>query len=198
MISRVIKPNRQAPTMQILLHTRLILSLLVALITSSGCTNSYRLEQIPLTDRAGSDALVVSDSTPVQVSLPIDGTYGEHCYLGSGRSAQQAVISTLRAVGVDAQGAPSESSPHVGGSSRPWRVEPRIIEWEDRATEWSGKPDRIRIELNTVDGTGKVIDAAVVSGSSKWATFGGDHPQDMLLPALTPWAARFRPHRATP
>jgi hypothetical protein len=111
MISRVIKPNRQAPTMQILLHTRLILSLLVALITSSGCTNSYRLEQIPLTDRAGSDALVVSDSTPVQVSLPIDGTYGEHCYLGSGRSAQQAVISTLRAVGVDAQGAPSESSP---------------------------------------------------------------------------------------
>ena len=65
MISRLIKPKRQAPTMQILRHMRLTLSLLVALITSSGCTNSYRLEQIPPANRAGSDALIISDSTPV-------------------------------------------------------------------------------------------------------------------------------------
>lgn len=47
----------------------------------------------------------------------------------------------------------------------------------------------MRIELRTISvPSGAACDVAVVTASSKWATFGGDHPQDMLLPALRQWA----------
>jgi len=61
----------------------------------------------------------------------------------------------------------------------------RIERWEDRATEWSGKPDRIILDFRILDvGTAQVVDAALVSGTSRWATFGGDHPEDLLPRAI--------------
>jgi len=60
-------------------------------------------------------------------------------------------------------------------------VEPIILHWEERATEWSGLPDRIEIQLiiySTV--TNRQIANASFKGKSSWFTFGGDHPQDLL------------------
>jgi hypothetical protein len=58
---------------------------------------------------------------------------------------------------------------------------PEILHWEERATEWSGKPDRIGIK-NTVYDTKQrnVLSSQIFYGKSKWFTFGGDHPQDLL------------------
>ncbi|NCF25983.1 MAG: DUF4823 domain-containing protein [Gammaproteobacteria bacterium] len=36
--------------------------------------------------------------------------------------------------------------------------------------------------------TGEVIDSALIDGKSKWATFGGDHPQDLLEKPLADYA----------
>lgn len=56
-----------------------------------------------------------------------------------------------------------------------------ILHWEERATEWSGKPDRIEIQIIIYDlSTKKQIVNSTYTGKSKWATFGGDHPQDLL------------------
>ena len=56
-----------------------------------------------------------------------------------------------------------------------------ILHWEDRATQWSGKTDKITIKYSVYDtATGQVLASSVMSASSKWATFGGDHPQDLL------------------
>ena len=50
-----------------------------------------------------------------------------------------------------------------------------------RATEWSGIPDKIEVKIIVYDGgTGKEVGSTLISGRSKWATFGGDHPQDLL------------------
>jgi hypothetical protein len=58
---------------------------------------------------------------------------------------------------------------------------PEILHWEDRATEWSGIPDRVEVKLLVLEAQGnKEIASIVISGKSKWATFGGDHPQDLL------------------
>lgn len=58
---------------------------------------------------------------------------------------------------------------------------PKIKHWEERATEWSGIPDRIKIQLEIYDcKTKSKLAEHVFSGKSKWFTFGGDHPQDLL------------------
>ena len=60
-------------------------------------------------------------------------------------------------------------------------VWPKILHWEERATEWSGKPDRIEIQITVYDArTKQQIAKSSYTGKSKWATFGGDHPQDLL------------------
>ena len=59
--------------------------------------------------------------------------------------------------------------------------EPIILHWEDRATEWSSKFDRITLRFAVYDsGTKKRLASTTARASSKWTTFGGDHPQDLL------------------
>lgn len=67
-----------------------------------------------------------------------------------------------------------------------------INNWEDHATEWSGIPDRIDVAL----GLYRVRDRRCVAfehfkASSKWATFGGDHPQDLLEKPIKVILARW-------
>ncbi len=58
---------------------------------------------------------------------------------------------------------------------------PTILEWEDRATEWSGIPDKASIKLSIIDlETNSTLDSVIIKGKSGIATFGGDHPQDLL------------------
>ena len=60
-------------------------------------------------------------------------------------------------------------------------VVPEILHWEERATEWSGLPDRIELQLSVYEfGMRDNIASTHILGKSKWATFGGDHPQDLL------------------
>jgi hypothetical protein len=60
-------------------------------------------------------------------------------------------------------------------------VAPEILHWGDRATEWSGIPDKIEIKISVYDAQFETeLASSVVNGKSKWATFGGDHPQDLL------------------
>ena len=127
------------------------------------------------------------------VCLPADGAYGAAVYANSGLSTQNAITSALSTSGLDVVKGTTVSEmseAKAEGKQRQvaWIVLPIIHEWEDRSTEWSGLPDRIKIEIRTINSrTGALIDSTTVSGASKWATFGGDHPQDMLAPALKPW-----------
>jgi hypothetical protein len=66
-------------------------------------------------------------------------------------------------------------------SSAGYYVQPKILHWEERATEWSGKPDKIRVKVDVYDAETQSYQSSVIfSGKSKWFTFGGDHPQDLL------------------
>ncbi len=168
-------------------HTIVFLALMLA-----GCANSYRIER----DGGASNPTVplIAKTDRVLVTLPSDGAYGATRYQGSGQSTQQSVIASLAAMGVSVSvGGPCDDPAAASAMGKQagvqWVVAPRIHQWEDRATEWSGLPDRIRIELRTIaTSSSSPTDITIVEGSSKWATFGGDHPQDMLLPALKPWA----------
>lgn len=62
---------------------------------------------------------------------------------------------------------------------------PTVVHWEDRATEWSGRPDRIEIEVRTLEvQSGEMLALGSVKGKSKWAALGGDAPEDLLAVPL--------------
>jgi hypothetical protein len=67
---------------------------------------------------------------------------------------------------------------------------PEIKHWEDRATEWSGKSDKIEVRITIIDArTGDLVDSVDVRGKSRWGTFGGDHPQDLLAVPIEDFVA---------
>lgn len=169
------------------------LVLLLALVSlMSGCTNTYKMVSLPLeapTVKAGNPLPILKIGDQVVVSKPTDGQYGEKVYAGSGAMVQLAVVGCLKANGLEAV-AKTEANGHEFSAGK-WQVVPTILEWEDRATEWSGRPDRIKVELRTIDPTGQPRNATIISGASKWATLGGDHPQDMLAPAFASWGSQL-------
>ena len=65
-----------------------------------------------------------------------------------------------------------------------------ILNWEERATAWSGMTDRLEIVVRTLDiGRNKVVDDRIISGNSAWATFGGDHVNHLLPEPFAGFAA---------
>jgi hypothetical protein len=67
-------------------------------------------------------------------------------------------------------------------------IEPKILHWEDRATEWSGKADRVKVSLPLYR-SGSLVGSALVTANSSWWTFGGDHPEDLLDASFESYSA---------
>jgi len=70
-------------------------------------------------------------------------------------------------------------------------IKPEILHWEDRATEWSGRPDRVSISLQTYDRHGRTVDASVIDAKSSWWTLGADKPEAQLTRAFADYAGRL-------
>ena len=74
------------------------------------------------------------------------------------------------------------------GNRSVYLIEPKILHWEDRATEWSGKADRVKVSLPLYR-SGSLVGSALVTANSSWWTFGGDHPEDLLDTPFEAYAA---------
>ncbi|HYD01943.1 MAG TPA: DUF4823 domain-containing protein [Phycisphaerales bacterium] len=157
-----------------------------------GCTSSYRSDRLE-----GSAApQLTKGACSVYVSVPEDGSYQGHIGKGSGSATAKAIVTafvpyTMRA---DCGSAPQThdagmASAASGGFTH--YIEPTIMNWEDRATEWSGKLDAISVRLVLFEvPSRRQIDTVVIHGNSKWMTFGGDHPQDLLPEPMGKYAAQ--------
>ncbi|NJN39643.1 MAG: DUF4823 domain-containing protein [Gammaproteobacteria bacterium] len=127
--------------------------------------------------------------------MPKDGSYGQTTYAGSGALTAQAVAAafapylTSVTVGVKAEDFDaSRKSAKAGGFT--YLLYPEILHWEDRATEWSGRPDQASVKVSVVSlDTGTILDSAVVGGKSGLATLGGDRPEHLLPKPLSDYAA---------
>lgn len=159
----------------------LVSASLLALL--SACAHTYGLDRQV---RGGP----LPTSAVLYVSLPESGSFGSRHYPESGVQTGEAVAlafaSYVASVSVGSQVESEEaarSTADARGSSH--LVVPTILHWEDRATEWSGMPDRIRVSLRVYEvASGTLLDAAEVSGKSRWGTLGGDHPQELLPAAV--------------
>jgi len=151
---------------------------------------SYQTTSV-LNNRTGT----VSKDASFIVSVEADGKYVDRLYRGSGDMARTAMVNALSKYASDVSeilGFVSEEDATLDARDRnaAYLVYLRLLHWEDRATEWSGKPDRIEVEIRLIEGkSGEVLESQIVKGNSKWATFGGDHPQDLLAIPFDSYAA---------
>lgn len=160
---------------------------LIALSTTA-CTSNYDYKAM-----AAPSAQLSSDKA-VLISVPPNGTYTTTVYENSGEMTAEAFATAFStyapnvAITNDCHGKSCLKSAH--SSKYGYYIEPTILHWEDRATEWSGRLDRIQIDISVYDiKTNKELDKSSFTASSKWATFGGDHPQDLLHEPLKKYTA---------
>lgn len=160
----------------------LLIPIFSVTLFATGCVARY--EQIV----AGMHQSVVKleRNKGVFIATPKNGSYGSIQYPQSGNMTAQAIRSAF---------SPFTSKIFVSNScteleaclfdakngNYDYLVFSEILYWEDRATEWSGKPDRIEVKLSLLNiHTKDEIHSVIIKGKSKWATLGGDHPQDLL------------------
>lgn len=119
--------------------------------------------------------------TAICVTTPEDGIYMEDVYPNSGKVVARKLVAALTPY------YPGSTVSSTGGRGV-YLIEPKILHWEDRATEWSGKADRVKVSLPLYR-SGRLVGSALVTANSSWWTFGGDHPEDLLDTPFEAYAA---------
>ena len=144
----------------------------------SGCVSTYNSNILVKSDAKLNPALAVF------VATPSNGSYGGKPYPNSGKSTAIAVrLAFMRHTNeaeVSRECSDIECLKLASNGKHGYLIVPTILHWEDRATEWSGIRDKLEIKIVVYSSAGIEIGSTIIYGKSKWATFGGDHPQDLL------------------
>ena len=154
--------------------------LIVLILMLSGCTATYKQNTL-----AQPSAKLVRGSS-VAIATPTNGFCESEEYQASGKMTAYAVRAAFARFSNTITVLPecnnlvcrkvSKASTHYY-----YYVIPEILNWEERVTEWSGLPDKIEVKIPIYDDqTSRELASTIISGESKWATFGGDHSQDLL------------------
>lgn len=114
-------------------------NLIVFLVFSSflsGCTSNYQQTR---SSTGGSDSAIPA-SASVYVGTPPDGRYGATVYNGSGIMTAQAFVSAFASTVKEVKSSPGIVTRETGLSQTrkegfDFYAEPKILHWEDRATE---------------------------------------------------------------
>ncbi|MDX2321304.1 MAG: DUF4823 domain-containing protein [Moritella sp.] len=150
-----------------------------ALAVLAGCSSSYKYSELQTTE------VKLDPTVGVLISPPENGWYDQIEYRNSGRmtakAIQNAFAKNTSNVDVTHSCIGDECLNTIDSEKYGYYAKPVILGWEDRATEWSGKPDKIEIQIVIFDvKTETELVNLTFSGKSKWLTFGGYHPQDLL------------------
>ncbi len=158
---------------------RLKIAFLLMALFVSGCASTYKQSELKPAE------LKLDRNLGVLISTPPDGSYESKQYQDSGIMTANAIKEAFSQhasnveLTTDCNG--SDCFRSIDIEKYGYFVKPSILHWEDRNTEWSGKSDRIEIQIVVYDAvTQKELANSTYTGKSKWATLGGDHPQDLL------------------
>jgi hypothetical protein len=170
------------------MHRRSALTAMVG-ASLSACGSSIQTR--PLMARAGS----LSTTARLYVTLPSDGQFGGEVYQGSGRALAQLVQSAFQArlsrVSVGSRIEEVDAAIIAArAAGNDLVVVPSIVHWEDRATNWSGIPDRAEVMLTVYDARdGSVLNRTLIVGKGTYWARRGAQPQDLLPEPLADYVA---------
>ncbi|MFM4826940.1 DUF4823 domain-containing protein [Aeromonas bivalvium] len=153
----------------------------VVLSAMVGCADSHSLNVTKVDSN-----VQLFPSNAVYIALSQDGQYGNHYYAGSGKMVSETIkgelVTTLNNVVIAKEPEDYNTALNLASSRKfDYLVYPTVLHWEDRATEWSAKADKVKVKIVVVDvKSGSVVKSGIIEGKSGLATFGGDKPQDLL------------------
>ncbi|WP_052065341.1 DUF4823 domain-containing protein [Thalassospira australica] len=151
----------------------------VAALSLGACSSKYRTDNHQVVE-------TVTTGKSFYILQPADGIFGDINYAGSGRMLanelhKQLIPYSSKVVKASTIETRENAFNKAQNLQLNVLIDAQIMHWEDRATEWSGRPDRITILYQAFDVQQKdMLATSTLSASSKWATFGGDHPVDLL------------------
>ena len=156
-----------------------LLLILLSFAMLTGCAASYTQS---LLSQPNSKLL---KGKSVVISTPTNGSYENKIYIDSGKSTANATRAAFAKFSnntkVIAECSDISCLKLKSSADFDYYVIPEILHWEDRSTEWSGIPDKLEIKVTVYEGKSWIeLASTIISGKSKWMTFGGDHPQDLL------------------
>lgn len=123
-----------------------------------------------------------------------NGIYSETEYPFSGFETASAAYSALsglssrvgKSVGIKSLDAALKEA-REGGFKILFMCE--ILHWEDRASGFSGVPDRAEVKVSAVEvSTGKVLDCAVIEAVGTDASFSSVRPADLIRAPISEYA----------
>ena len=172
---------------------------LLALLVMIGCADTHKV-----TKTGGMQVgPVLERQVSAYVAVPSDGRYGATVYSGSGAMTAQIIVSALApylskvTIATKTEDLDQAMATARAGNFR-YLFYPQILQWEDRATEWSGKPDLATVKLSIfATDTGTLLDSAMIDGKSGLATFGGDHRSPTGFVAEANESVRHNPIQMT-
>jgi hypothetical protein len=160
-------------------------ALVILLTLLVGCTARYQVNNL-----AGAASAQLDRTKGLYVTVPQDGAYGTTVSFGSGQIVAQAVADAFSGVGARvhiAERAVGKDQSIVAAKSlnASYLVMPAIVHWEQRATEWSGRPSRMAIRLSIIDvTTGDEVTSSAIEGRSRIVSFTSTTPESLLRDPL--------------
>lgn len=157
------------------------LILVCAVFYLVGCASKASIEQ-----NAAYNNPNLSKAISAYVSLPKDVAFGGRYFSGSGGSVSSIICAELQRYLVSVEEAGSVENFHdamqqARSRGADYLFYPSIIHWQDRASEWEGRPDEVEIKITVVDLSNfKVVSAATIKDKSSLTVTGRGHPQDLL------------------
>ena len=156
-----------------------ILFLLAVAALLSACVATYKRDLVT------TPSAKLERGRSILIATPKNGAYERKQYAASGQQTAAVVRAAfarfsdhvaVSAVCADLACLQAEGRPGVA-----YYVVAEILHWEDRNTEWSGISDRVEVKIVVSDArSNREVASVVIAGKSRWATLGGDHPQDLL------------------
>jgi hypothetical protein len=148
----------------------------------TSCTSTYNIRKASsnLDER-----IVLNRDAKIMITVPEDAFYGQKSYQNSGKMTSYAIRDALQEYTRNLQ-VISQYQNILGISdevisSYDYIFVPNIRKWIDYATEWSGRRDVLEVEILIYDcHSKKPIQSVIIYGRSRFVSFGGDHPQDLL------------------
>lgn len=155
--------------------------LLAGFSTLLGCKSKYTE-----TDLTSAGAPVLKSNSRIYVAIPFDVTFKKEVMEGSGKltaqAFQTAFLKYTRSVYTSKfPESVSEALDIARKGNMEYVLYPTIVKWEDRATEFSGRRDRLTVKAELIDlSTSQVVFAREIEATGKWMTDGGETPKDLL------------------
>ena len=153
------------------------IAIALAFITT-GCTASY--ERTFINQRSN------HDYTPARFLLvtPANGTFGKIDYPTSGSEVIATLTKELKrytnAISTVLTPTPIDQLQDQDVEAADYIIIPEILHWEDRATGWSMKPDRIEVRFDIYNNQRELIDSYQIKGRSAYIVWVSKQPNSLL------------------